>query len=69
VIRKTGFQVEQDSFEQHVYENAQQKIIVLDEAPTQAIPLISEGDIAYFSGKVYFVIGGVLKEFSVSSTA
>ena len=66
---KPGLKTEPDGFERWVEQNAQQRIIILDSAPTAAIPQIRESDLGYYSNKVYFMIGGVLKEFSVSSTA
>lgn len=69
MIRQPGRPVQPSGFEQHVYDNAQQRIIILDSAPTAAEPIISEGNFGYYSNKVYWMINGVLKEFSVSSTA
>lgn len=69
MIRQAGKPIAPGSFEEHTVENAQQKIQVLDSAPTASEPLISEGNIGYFNNKVYLMIDGVLKEFSVSSTA
>lgn len=57
-----------NSFEQFVFDNAQQKVKELTETPTAASPILSEGNIGYISGKIYFVIGGVLKQFSVTDT-
>lgn len=63
---KPGYPVEPGSFEQWVADNAQQKVTILDSAPTAAIPLITENNIGYFSSKLYFVISGTL--YSVSLT-
>ena len=67
--RQAGRAYLQDGFENHTYENAQQRINILDSAPTAAEPLISEGELGYFNNKIYWMISGVLKEFAVSSTA
>ena len=67
--RPPVLKIDPSGFEQWAIENAQQRIAILDSAPTAAIPQIREGDIAYFNNKIYLVIDGVLKEFSVSSTA
>ena len=69
MIRQAGKPIAPGSFEEHTVENAQQRLQVLDSAPTAANPLITEGNWGYFNNKVYFVIDGTLKEFSVSSTA
>ena len=69
MIRQAGKPIAPGSFEEHTVENAQQRLQVLDSAPTAAKPLITEGNWGYFNNKVYFVIDGTLKEFSVSSTA
>ena len=65
---KPAFPVSQNSFEQWTYDNAQQKIVILTSAPTAAVPQIREGDIGYFNNVLYFVVGGILKQVSVSST-
>ena len=69
MIRKPDLNSEPNGFEQFVYDNAQQRIQILDAAPTAAEPLIKEGNFGYFNNKIYWVINGTLKEFAVSSTA
>lgn len=69
MITKPGLSVEVGGFEDWTYTNAQQKVQILDSAPTAAIPLIQENTIGYFNNKIYFVFGGVLKEVALSNTA
>ena len=65
----TGEDAKADSAINHIFSNALGKINILDVAPTSTTNSVPEGEAGYFSNKVYLTIGGVLKEFSVSSTA
>lgn len=67
MITKPGLDVPIGGFEEHVYTNAQQKILILDSAPTAAIPLISENNIGYFSGKLYYMISGTLYSLTLTT--
>ena len=71
MIRKElkGDAAKADSFENHVIQNALGKVRILDAAPTSTTNSVPEGEAGYFNNKVYLTIGGVLKEFAVSSTA
>ena len=52
-----------------IIQGALGKLTILDSAPTQAANPILEGEGGYFNNKIYFTIGGTLKEFAVTSTA
>jgi len=71
MIRKElfGDDAKPNSFANHVIENAIGPILKLDSAPTAAIPQLEGDQIGYFNNKIYLVIEGVLKEFSISNTA
>lgn len=65
----TGDDAKPNSLFNFIFENAMGNIIILDAAPTAAVPILKENQVGYYSNKVYFVTSGVLKEFTVSSTA
>lgn len=52
-----------------IMDAAQGKTLILDAAPTSTNNSVPEGEVGYFSGKLYTTIGGVLKEWAVSNTA
>lgn len=57
------------SFENHVIDKALGPIIILSSAPTAAIPQLVETQIGYYSGKLYFVIGGTLYSVTLTTVA
>ena len=64
-----GKAAEADSFENFVIANALGPIIILDSAPTAAIPQLTETQIGYYSNKIYTVISGTLYSFNLTTVA
>ena len=64
-----GKDAEANSTYNFIFDNAMGNLIILDSAPTAAIPILTENQLGYFNNKVYLVTSGVLKEFVVASTA
>ena len=67
--RKPGLTVPPNGFEEWCYEKADSKVLILSEAPTAAIPLLTEGQRGFFGTKLYRVIGGTLFESTLTQTA
>lgn len=68
-FRLDGDDAKQDGPFKAIIDGALGKLSILTEAPTQDENSVSEGEGAYYNNKIYFKLGGVLKEFSVTSTA
>lgn len=64
----TGDDAKPNSVFNFIFDNAIGPIIILDSSPTAAEPILEEKQIGVFSNKLYFVIGGTLKEISTTDT-